>query len=221
MEFSDKFLNFVIQTFMMAASDYITDLLDRTSPMSIFNYSRHLIGHSLRSLIGEDVIARSRKGKGRLGQMVEELFFKYDVNSNPEADFAEANVELKCTPLLKSKSDDSFRIKERLVCTMIDYFEIVETPFENSHLISKCQLMLLLFYLHISGTPVYDYEFLFRILWQLPEKDLLLIKKDYQTIADKVKRGRPTSSLRVTPCILEHAEKDKKEINRRLSPTLP
>ncbi len=121
--------------------------------------------------------------------MVEELFFNYDVNSNREADFAEAHVELKCTPLLKSKSDDSFRIKERLVCTMIDYFEIVKTPFEDSHLLSKCQLMLLLFYLHVKGNAIYDYEFLFRILWQLPEKDLLLIKNDYETIADKVRRG--------------------------------
>lgn len=157
--------------------------------MSIFNYSRHLLGHSLHSLLGDAVVERKRKGKGGLGQMVEELFFSYDINSNREADFAEAHVELKCTPLLKSKSDNSYRIKERLVCTMIDYFEIVNTSFEDSHLISKCQLMLLLFYLHNSGTAIFDYEFLFSILWQLPEKDLLLIKKDYQTIADKVRKG--------------------------------
>lgn len=171
------------------AFNYNSDTIDRSNPMSIFNYSRHLIGHSLRSLLGVSVIEHKRKGKGGLGQMVEELFFNYDVNSNREADFTDAHVELKCTPLLKSKSDDSYRIKERLVCTMIDYFEIVDTPFEDSHLISKCQLMLLLFYLHVNGNAIYDYEFLFRILWQLPEKDLILIKKDYQTIADKVRRG--------------------------------
>lgn len=157
--------------------------------MSIFNYSRHLIGNSLHSLLGDSAIKNKRKGKGGLGQMVEELFFKYDVNSNRDADFAEAHVELKCTPLLKSKTEDSYRIKERLVCTMIDYFEIVNTTFENSHLLSKCQLMLILFYLHVKGKAIYDYEFLFRILWQLPEKDLTIIKRDYETIADKVKRG--------------------------------
>lgn len=173
----------------MDNSDFRTDTFDRTNPMSIFNYSRHLIGNSLHSLFGDSVIDQKRKGKGGLGQMVEELFFNYDVNSIREADFADAHVELKCTPLLKSKSDTSYRIKERLVCTMIDYFEIVDTSFEDSHLISKCQLMLLLFYLHISGNAIYDSEFLFRILWQLPEKDLILIKKDYQTIANKVRRG--------------------------------
>lgn len=173
----------------MTNVNFFNDTFDRTNPMSIFNFSRHLIGHSLHSLIGEVVIEQKRKGKGGLGQMVEKLFFNYDVNSNREADFADAHVELKCTPLLKSKSDNSYRIKERLVCTMIDYFEIVNTTFEDSHLISKCQLMLLLFYLYDSGNDIYDYEFLFRVLWQLPEKDLMLIKKDYQTIAEKVKRG--------------------------------
>ena len=167
---------------------YKKDKFDRTDPLSIFNYSRHLIGNSLRSLLGNKAIKQKRQGKGGLGQMVEELFFNYDINSHREADFSEANVELKCTPLLKTK-DESYRIKERLVCTMIDYFEIIETSFEDSHLISKCQLMLLLFYLHVHGEAIYDYEFLFRILWQLPEKDFQLIKQDYQTIADKVRNG--------------------------------
>lgn len=132
---------------------------DTKSPLSIYDFSRFLIGHSLHSLFGDIAVEHKRKGKGGLGQMVEELFFKYDINSNREADFSEAKVELKCTPLIKSKSDNSFRIKERLVCTMIDYFELVDTKFEDSHLLSKCQLMLLLFYLHISGTPIYDYKF--------------------------------------------------------------
>lgn len=167
--------------------NYSLDTYDRTDPMSIFNYSRHLIGNSLHSLPGDDVIERSRKGKGGLGQMVEECFFRYDVNSNREADFAEAHVEVKCTPLLKSASGEGYRVKERLVCTMIDYFTIVNTSFEDSHFLDKCRLMLLLFYLHVSGNSSYDFEFLFRVLWQLPEKDLLLIKQDYQTIADKIR----------------------------------
>lgn len=163
---------------------------DSRSPLSIFDYSRFLIGHSLHSLLGDITVENRRKGKGGLGQMVEELFFKYKINSSRGADFVDAQVELKCTPLLKSKTDDSFRIKERLVCTMIDYFELVDTKFEDSHLLTKCKLMLLLFYLHLKDSPIYDYKFLFRILWQIPEKDLLLIKNDYETIADKVRRGQ-------------------------------
>ena len=173
----------------MAKTSFQTATFDKSNPVSIYEFSRFLIGQSLHSLLGDEAIAKSRKGKGGLGQMVEELFFGYEINSNREADFGEAHVELKCTPLLESKSDNSFRIKERLICTMIDYFELVDTKFEDSHLIAKCQLMLILFYLHVSGTPIYDYKFVFRALWELPEKDLLQIKKDYETIADKVRRG--------------------------------
>ncbi len=173
----------------MNQPSFQTEQFDRSNPLAIFDYSKHLIGNSLHTLLGDVVLEHKRKGKGGLGQMVEELFFNYAVNSNRDADFSDAHVELKCTPLIKSKTDGSYHIKERLVCTMIDYFEIVDTSFEDSHLISKCLLMLLLFYLHVSGNAIYDYEFLFRVLWQLPEKDLVLIKKDYETIADKVRRG--------------------------------
>lgn len=163
-------------------------LFDSTNPESIFEYSSKLIGQSLHSLYGDEVVSHKRSGKGGLGQMLEEIFFGYAVNSNPQADFSKAGVELKCTPLRKSK-DDEYIIKERLICTMIDYFELIDTPFEQSHLIEKCRIMLLMFYLYIRGKAIYDYEFVFRVLWQLPEKDLILIRQDYETIAAKVRRG--------------------------------
>lgn len=173
----------------MSNQSYQEASYDKHNPLSIFDYSRFLIGQSIHTLLGDDVVEHNRKGKGGLGQMVEELFFKYKVNTSRDPDFKEAGVELKCTPLLKSETGESYRIKERLVCSMIDYFELVDTKFEDSHVLAKCRLMLLLFYLHISGTPIYDYTFLFRVLWQIPEKDLLLIKKDYETIASKVRNG--------------------------------
>lgn len=81
---------------------------------------------------------------------------------------------------------------------MIDYYELVDTKFEDSHLIAKCRLMLLLFYLHVNGTPIYDYEFLFRILWELPEKDLLLIKKTTRQLQIKYGEGKPIYYPRAT-----------------------
>lgn len=158
------------------------------NPLSIYDFSRHLIGHSLHSLFGEAVKQKEFKGKGGLGQMVEELFFGYSPNSNRQADFSLAGVELKCTPLKRTKTDP-YAVKERLVCTMIDYFEIVNTCFEDSHLLAKCRLMLLLYYMHVQGQAKFDYEFIFRILWQLPDKDIIQLKQDYDTIADKVRRG--------------------------------
>ncbi len=61
---------------------------------SIFNYSKQLVNKCLRDFAPD---ADEHKGKGGLGQLVEELFFKYDINSRQEADFAFVNAELKCT----------------------------------------------------------------------------------------------------------------------------
>lgn len=159
---------------------------DKTSPISIFDYSKGLLGKTLREFVYEGY--QPHEGKGSLGQMVENLYFMLETNNCPEADFSSAGMELKCTPLKKSKNDD-YLIKERLVCNMIDYCEAVEEDFEHSHFYRKCQLMLLLFYLHISGADKLDLEFIFSVLWKLPEKDLLIIRQDYNTIIDKIKRG--------------------------------
>lgn len=163
---------------------------NQSDPISIYEYSHNIIGHSLCDLYGKEAIEGVRKGKGRLGQMVEELFFEYEVNSDCDADFKEAGVELKCTPLLKYIKDNTWRIKERLVCTMIDYFKTDNETFEDSHFLRKCRLMLLLFYSHVYGEQIYNYEFIFRVLWKIPEKDLLIIKQDYETIVNKIKQGK-------------------------------
>lgn len=85
--------------------------------ISIFDYSKHLINKCLRDFAPE---AEEYAGKGGLGQLVEELYFRYDVNSRQNADFAFVNVELKCTPLKESATGE-FLVKERLVCSMINY----------------------------------------------------------------------------------------------------
>ena len=157
-----------------------------TDISSIFEYSKGLLGHTLREFISQDYEAR--KGKGSLGEMVEEIYFGYDKNNNPAADFSIAGVELKCTPLKKSKKEELL-IKERLVCGMIDYIEEAGKDFEHSHFYEKCRLMLLLFYLHIAQANQLDLEFLFSVLWKLPEKDLLIIKNDYNIIHDKIVHG--------------------------------
>ena len=160
---------------------------DKTSASSIFDYSKGLLEKTLREFVWEGY--EPKKGKGGLGQMVENIFFLLETNSNPAADFSEAGMELKCTPLKKSKQDE-YLIKERLVCNMINYCEVVKEDFEHSHFYLKCQLMLLLFYLHQSNCDNLDLEFIFSVLWKLPEKDLLIIRHDYEVIIDKIKQGK-------------------------------
>ena len=153
---------------------------------SIFEYSKGLLSKTLRDFIWEGY--EPKKGKGGLGQMVENIYFFLETNSNPSSDFKEAGMELKCTPLKKNKNKELI-IKERLVCNMINYYEVLEQDFEHSHFYLKCQLMLLLFYLHRTNCDKLDMEFLFSVLWKLPEKDLLIIRDDYKKIKDKIERG--------------------------------
>lgn len=159
---------------------------DKTNALSIFEYSKELLGKTLREFIHSEYVPK--KGKGSLGQMVENLYFQLETNNNPEADFSSAKMELKCTPLKLAK-DASYLIKERLACNMINYCEVVNEDFEHSHFYRKCQLMLLLFYLYRKGCDNLDLEFIFSVLWKLPEKDLLIIRNDYKLITDKIKRG--------------------------------
>lgn len=153
---------------------------------SIFNYSKQLVNKCLRDFAPD---AEEHKGKGSLGQLVEELFFKYDLNSRQEADFAFVNAELKCTPL-KESAKKELLIKERLVCSMINYTADWNKTFEESHFYQKCLIMLIMFYLHNSKVSKLDLQFLFAVLWKIPEKDLLIIRKDYDTIITKIRNGQ-------------------------------
>lgn len=163
---------------------------DKTCPKSIFEYSIPLLDHTLREMVGDEAVqSYNMSGKGTLGQMVEELYYHYKANSNPTPDFEEAGVELKTTGLKKLK-DLSLQIKERLVVDMIDYEEVIKQSFEMSLFYNKCRLMLLLFYLYDRSLEQYDRYFLYVALWKIPEKDLLMIKHDYDVIIEKIKQGK-------------------------------
>ena len=167
---------------------------DPKSAQSIFHFSYGLLHKSLADAVisinsnikMEDIAS---KGKGGLGQLVEKYYYGYEPNNKPEADFPEAGVELKTTPLKKSVQGE-FLIKERLVCDMIDFCEIVNVSFEESAFYKKSALMLILFYLHVTGKSLHELEFLFSVLWKLKDKDLLIIKHDYETIVNKIKAGK-------------------------------
>ncbi len=163
-------------------------LYDSTDIFSIFEYSKQLIGKSLSEVIPNEIY--EKHGKGSLGQLVEKYYFGYDWNNRSEADFKDAGLELKCTPL-KEARDGKLLIKERLVCSMINYDneQDVNRPFSESDVYKKCRLMLLLFYLHISGVDIRDLKFIYSVLWSLPEKDLLIIEQDYKKIVSKISTG--------------------------------
>ena len=97
----------------------MTQPYDRSDQWSILEYSKKLLGKTLEEAIAPTQIEELR-GKGKLGQLVEKYFFGHELNLNQEADFSEAGLELKRTPL-KELTTKVLAIKERLVLTMIDY----------------------------------------------------------------------------------------------------
>jgi DNA mismatch repair protein MutH len=158
---------------------------DKTKYESIFEYSKQLIEHTLRDFAPD---AEVRLGKGGFGQLVEELYFGYNLNSDANPDFKEAGLELKTTPLKLSGTGD-YLIKERLVCGMINYCEDYDKSFEQSHFFQKCILMLILFYLHQQNVSQLDLKFIYSLLWRIPKKDLLIMENDYKVIVGKILSG--------------------------------
>lgn len=159
---------------------------DEKDISSIFNYSRRLVNKCLRDFTDT---THEYKGKGGLGQLVEKVLFKYDLNNRQEADFSYIGTELKCTPLKTTGKTNELHIKERLVCSMINYTKDWDKPFDKSHFYQKCLTMLILFYLHEKGISKLDLKFLFIVLWRIPEKDLLIIRQDYDVIINKIRNG--------------------------------
>ena len=140
------------------------------------------IGYSEKNELQEKIAYfNNPRGKGSLGNLLEEYYFYYKPNSDSNPDFLEAGTELKVTPIEKKK-DGSFRAGERLVITMIPNERPVEPMFEKSHVLEKMRLMLLILYLREKDIfrTEYSIEYvkLFSILSESCREDLIIIKED-------------------------------------------
>ncbi len=156
---------------------------------SILAYAKKLEGHSLKSICNNEIITHQYSGKGNFGQLLEKFYFFYEPNSDSEPDFPEAGVELKTSPLKKTKSVSS-RAKERLVLNIINYMEIVNQDFEESSFWKKNSCLLLVFYVFEKEKDVLDYKIRIVGDWTFPESDLEIIKKDWSQIKAKVLAGK-------------------------------
>ncbi len=130
----------------------------------------------------------SKNNKGVIGQIVEEGVFHYPINSNHEADFSNLGVELKVTGLKKDKKNH-LSMKERLVLNIINYQEEAKVDFENSSFWKKNACILILFYLFEYELSDYDFMFLDSFLHRFNQKDLIIIKNDWDIIHNKIING--------------------------------
>lgn len=191
---------------MVSDSDFLQ--YDKSNPLSIEIYSQKMIGKTFRQILEEDEMQRPgllcedgvrygasdvsviKRNKGNLGQIIEESFFHYACNSDSRPDFYESGVELKVTPYRKNQNG-SLSAKERLILTMIDYCQIVNEKFEDSHVWKKSKLILLVYYLYEKNIKCnLDYRIDYCMLFTPPVQDVKIIRHDYYVIVEKIKSGK-------------------------------
>jgi len=130
----------------------------------------------------------AKGNKGGLGHFIEEVHFGYQINSSKLADFNEANIELKVTPIKRNKNK-SYSAKERLVLNIIDFHSEYQKTFQSSSFWSKNQTLLLVFYLFDEALNREDYKIEDVFLFDYPDEDLEIIKQDWKYIVNKIKQG--------------------------------
>lgn len=162
----------------------------------VFERGKQLEGMTFRDVLDLGIVPEgvsreynSRRYKGGMGTLIEERFFGYRANSDREADFAEAGVELKATCIDRRKNGTD-AAGERLVLTMIPYDEEAPTSLYDSHLWRKCQRILLVWYRRDKTIDPYDQRIEYVLLFTPPEEDLRVIEADYELIIGLIREGR-------------------------------
>ena len=169
---------------------------DNSSIESIFNHALRLTGNSLEDLVNLPERTLDKNSRGRLGNLVETYYFGIQQNSEQEPDFKEVGLELKVTGVTQSKTKKNlqrgtFQAKERLVLTMIDFEKLISETWSSSALLKKAGKMLILFYLFDRNTPDTQRKFVLEpMLYEIPNEDLVIIQRDWETIRSKVEQGK-------------------------------
>ena len=174
---------------------------NKADSKSIEAYAKKLIGHTFLdvlenhqdslSIVAEQTIEYGNTNrKGGLGNLLEERYFGYKANSESEADFPEAGVELKVTPY-ETKRSGEYRAGERLVLSMINYSAPIVDILYDSHFWKKCKLLLLIYYWRnreLTDNLLYPIKYV--SLFTPSKKDLIIIESDYKIISQKVMLGK-------------------------------
>lgn len=176
---------------------------DENSIEDILKYTEKLIGQTFYDVLSTsfaDTMLETQtqyydnpRGKGSLGNLLEEHYFYYTPNSIQDADFSTVGLELKVTPYEVNKNG-TFRAGERLVLSMIPNNEPIELNFEKSKLKSKISKILMIWYQRnkLLNRTNYNIDFVnyFDLYSEQLEKDLLIIVEDYYKIASKIVAGK-------------------------------
>lgn len=168
---------------------------DEFDQLSVLEYAKKLEGKTLREALSDETLNEisidEQGNKGRYGQKIERYYFGYDINSNSSADFP-CNLELKVTPL-KYLQNRTLTPKERLVCNIINYMEIINEDWETSSFLDKNSDTLIIRYIDPLDKAVRQLDYIIHDVqihnFLKNERDRQQFESDWNTIVDKIKNG--------------------------------
>lgn len=158
-----------------------------TTTEKVHNHAKKAIGKSIAELNNFNI---TKQTKSSVGDAFENWFGKKKDNSS-KPDMEEAGVELKATPF-KRLNNGKISAKERLVLNIINYVEIVNESFEDSHFLFKNKRIEIAFYEYIEEKPKDEWTIYETILYEMSKnpKDFEVIKNDWLKINEYVKQGK-------------------------------
>ena len=160
------------------------------SEEELLNYTKNIVGKTFKEIDSKNLLENTtnlKRNKGILGHVVESGFYKYPINSNPQADFDKIGVELKVTGYKKTKKG-LLSAKERVKLSKIDFNTIVNEEYEYSHLISKNKKILFIWYLYEKGKDIGDFLITDYQLYDMSQ-DEEIFRNDFNIIKEKIKSG--------------------------------
>ncbi len=161
---------------------------NKADPVSIERYSKLLIGKNIRDFLLKEENKLMVSNKGNFGNILETEYFGISPGNSAGPDFPEAGLELKSTGV-RRLANGGFSAKEKLILSIINFEDIVKEDWENSSFLKKNIFLLLVFYLYEKNTNAYDLKIILTGLWKLPEKDLRIIKGDWEKIVSTINEG--------------------------------
>lgn len=129
-----------------------------------------------------------KQTKSSVGDLFEAWFGKAkDSDSAPDLGVA----ELKATPYKKLKNGQ-YSAKERLVLNIINYMDIIDESFDESHFIYKNKVIELAFYEYLKDIPRNEWSFSYVALYEMAKNpvDFAIIKNDWHIIQQCIIDGK-------------------------------
>ncbi|MFL2098307.1 Sau3AI family type II restriction endonuclease [Marinilactibacillus psychrotolerans] len=164
------------------------------SVTEVHEHALSAVDKPIKSLVLSETLAKyelSPQNKGWIGNAIENDWFGIPNNNRNEADIPYLGLEIKVTPIKKTKN--GWSAKERLVLNIFDFHEEYKKDFLNSSFLKKANLIEMMYYEFISGKPSPDLVIKAATLLNLhdlPEEDILIIEQDWNIIVEKIKAGK-------------------------------